>query len=67
MVWLFIDEDSIHIHCLPRLDYLFVFGCCKETYLMLLNLCLALLEEVFMLFGRKKILGPFGKLAWPFS
>lgn len=47
-------------HWLLRLDCLFVFRHCKETYLMLFNLCLASLE-MFKVFGREKCLFLLGR------
>lgn len=47
-------------HWLSGLDSLFVLRCCKETYLMLFNLCLALLEGS-KIFIRKKCLVALGR------
>lgn len=42
VVWLFMDENSTD--WLSGFNYLFVLRCSEETYFMLLNPCLVLLE-----------------------
>lgn len=58
MAGLVIGENSTHWF-LGR-DHLLVLRCCKETYFVLFNPCLAL-WEVFYKFRRKKCFVPLGR------